>query len=122
MCNKEEETQEHLFFKCKYAPQVWQDITLWMRIQCPLPSLQAWCEYLVQLSLPRVHREIIYSIFTTTIYHLWRARNELKYQGIPKGWKTTDLATKEHTRQRVLYLATHTKSYRKYVDTVMNRG
>jgi len=27
MCKEEEETQEHLFSKCKYAKKIWEDIT-----------------------------------------------------------------------------------------------
>ncbi|KAJ8420030.1 hypothetical protein Cgig2_011569 [Carnegiea gigantea] len=121
LCNKEEETQEYLFFKCTYTQQVWQNTTSWMKIQCTSTSLQEWCEYLLQLIMPRVHKEIIYSMFTATIYHIWRTRHELKYQVIPKGWKTTAHSIKGHTRQRVLFLAQHTKSYRKYKDIVMNR-
>ena len=81
MCNEGEETQEHLFFECKYAKNIWGNITSWIGIQGTTTSLKEWCEHMLHSRLPRIHREIIYSMFAAAIYHIWRARNELKYKG-----------------------------------------
>ncbi|KAJ8420006.1 hypothetical protein Cgig2_010433 [Carnegiea gigantea] len=48
------------------------------RVPCPSPCLQGWYDQLLQLTLPRIHKEIICSMLTTAVYYMWRARNELK--------------------------------------------
>ncbi|KAJ8446318.1 hypothetical protein Cgig2_005849 [Carnegiea gigantea] len=37
--NKEEETQEHHFFQCTYTQQIWQNTSLWLKIQCTSSTL-----------------------------------------------------------------------------------
>ena len=120
--NEDEETQEHLFFKCKYAKNIWENKTAWLKVQCPATSSQEWCDYLLHIPLARAYKDIIYSMFTATVYYIWKARNDLKHKGTLVGWRTAAYSIKEQTRQRVLCLAYQTKKYRKYIDMVINRG
>jgi len=59
------------------------------------------------------------SLFIATIYHVWRAQNELKYQGKPTGWKSIAYIINDQTRQCVLYLVKQSQTYRKYIDLVL---
>ncbi|KAJ8426160.1 hypothetical protein Cgig2_032642 [Carnegiea gigantea] len=80
-----------------------------------------WCDLLKTQALPKPHKEILHTMFTTTIYYICKARNELKHQGRPTGWKTTALLIKEHIRQRTLYIAHHNRKYQKYIDLALQK-
>ncbi|KAJ8439192.1 LOW QUALITY PROTEIN: hypothetical protein Cgig2_003405 [Carnegiea gigantea] len=98
---------------------IWNNISTWLKVSCEARSLQEWTEYILAQNIPRNRKEIMFGLFTATIYHVWRAPNELKYQGKPTGWKSVAYINKEHTRQRILYLANQSQRYRKYMDLVL---
>ena len=121
LCNEGEETQDHLFFDCKYARAVWEKVTDWVGVKVEASTLQEWTDYILKYNRQKAYREVLYGIITATIYHLWRVRNEVKFQGRPTGWKATAFQIKEHVQQRVLYIAQKHHRFQKCIDIVLDQ-
>ena len=119
MYNEGKESLDHLFYTCAYVKNIWHNITAWLNVSCTTSNLYKWAENILTQDIRRKRKEITSVLFIETIYHKWKARNELKYQGKPTGWKFVAYIIKEHIRQRVLYLANHSQRYRKYIDLVL---
>jgi len=47
--------------------------------------MQEWAENILVQVRSKMCKELTSGIFTATIYHIWRATNELKHQGKPNG-------------------------------------
>ena len=76
---------------------------------------------MLSTALPKQCKDLLYTMFTATIYYICEARNDLKQHGMPKGWKTTTLHIKEYIRQRILYKPQHIRTYQNDIDQVLQK-
>ena len=48
LCNKGKETQDHLFFECNYARNVWAKVRAWVGMKVEAATLQERVEYIIE--------------------------------------------------------------------------
>jgi hypothetical protein len=75
----------HLFFQCSFSSRVWQNCMHRCNIAAPVfdwPSVIATgC---VQWKTKRLRGVLCRLALSSVVYHLWKARNEIRHQGRPK--------------------------------------
>lgn len=81
LCDKEDETLDHLFFECDVAHDIWRGIREWVGIQRQLSKWQEEKEFLLTQCTTNSgkHRFYRYSV-TMLVYHIWRERNQRRMQ------------------------------------------
>ncbi|XP_074302945.1 uncharacterized protein LOC141637285 [Silene latifolia] len=77
ICGNEEETPEHLFFKCKYSKEILTLIQTWTGIDLPDSRDYDWRR---NARFYRLKVEILHSIMNAVTYHVWRQRNGCRYE------------------------------------------
>ena len=122
ICQQEEETQDHLFFHCTKIREMWREIWHWLNVY-PKHNGNEWVQWLQNIKAPKYQKGIIYAAFTTTVYHIWEARNHWIFKA-----KTVDVrwivkSVKEEVTQRPSCRATNNSRYYSYIDGLlgMNR-
>jgi hypothetical protein len=79
------ESRNHLFFQCSFSSRVWQNCMHRCNIDVPVfdwPSVIATgC---VQWKTKRLRGVLCRLALSSVVYHLWKARNEIRHQGRPK--------------------------------------
>jgi len=76
LCCAEDEIDEHLFFTCSYAKEIWGQPSHWW---ASLPSAQdsnQLLRYMRKAKDTRVTHQVTSSIITAILYHIWSARNQ----------------------------------------------
>ncbi|XP_074315481.1 uncharacterized protein LOC141651680 [Silene latifolia] len=77
ICGNEEETLQHLFFKCQYSKAVMALICVWIGYSLPETRDQDWRG---NARLSRLKVGIINSILNAVTYHIWRQRNGSRHE------------------------------------------
>ena len=76
LCEKEEETQDHLFLACPWSQELWRLIAAWW----PFPPLGSTYEdfrrNIRRAPGNRRQRRVTHAIIIATVYNIWRARND----------------------------------------------
>ncbi len=82
LCGNGEESTPHLFFHCSVSRSIWDSVRLWLGMGAQLSSL-ARAERTIRKThrLPSVRLKAWRLAFISTVYHIWKARNELCFQG-----------------------------------------
>jgi len=118
MCHNEEEDDQHLFFNCHYAQEVWSGILDWW----DLPTFQAghhWMDSILTGGSTKSHKLISYAIFAAGLYYIWWARNLVIFQNKkPPSHQLLHLI-KEHVRNRILFLDFTSHRYQKHIDRLL---
>jgi len=117
ICQEEEETQEHLFYNCKWLKEVWEAIGQW--ISTPRQSGQEWLQLLLNCKGPQHQKRIWNAVFTATIYHIRDARNQLIFKDVAVDKLRMIKTIKEEVVQRILYRAKENKSNYRYIDGLL---
>ena len=86
LCNREEETHDHLFFQCTYAKAVWNTLSTHSTIQWPTVQ---WLQLLQWASSTlrgngNINSIIAKLILAVAIYYLWYERNNRTFKHIHK--------------------------------------
>ncbi|KAJ8426159.1 hypothetical protein Cgig2_032641 [Carnegiea gigantea] len=71
------EDETHVFFTCNYAREVWADLGNWWRQIPPAQNSPQLLKQMLHSKETRACKQITGVIMTATIYHIWRARNQL---------------------------------------------
>ncbi|XP_074288607.1 uncharacterized protein LOC141613762 [Silene latifolia] len=77
ICGSEEETLQHLFFKCQYSKAVLSLIREWTGFCLPETRDQDWRR---NARLSRLKVGIINNILNAVTYHIWRQRNGSRHE------------------------------------------
>ncbi|KAJ0932912.1 hypothetical protein HanPSC8_Chr04g0179101 [Helianthus annuus] len=82
-CGKEEETTEHLIFKCVLTRAIWWNIMVWLKISHneEVNSCEEQFQRIQACNGSKEWKKIIMAIFMITIWHIWKSRNELIFNG-----------------------------------------
>ncbi|XP_019257768.1 PREDICTED: uncharacterized protein LOC109235982 [Nicotiana attenuata] len=76
MCNVEEESVEHLFFKCTFAAAIWSKILHWMGVNRQTMKWSQEIEWACSNAKSRSANAEIYRIaIAGCVYHVWQERN-----------------------------------------------
>ncbi|KAJ6724821.1 hypothetical protein OIU85_022712 [Salix viminalis] len=82
LCNRADETHEHLFFQCPFSTKVWLSVKTRANILWPnlrWSDLLSWVLHRVKKK-DSINNYIGSLAFTSTAYHLWQERNRRIFQ------------------------------------------
>lgn len=100
LCNSENESRDHLFFKCDYTHALWSGIAQ----RCNLLALHSWNDTLTQLqglSANRSIRRLTLMAVKATIYWIWNERNSRLHRGIFRDKDSLFLIIDRQIRNRI---------------------
>jgi hypothetical protein len=79
-CLGNEEVVSHLFLSCEFAYGVWSNICRWLGIYIVMPNnLFTMFEYFVGVAWNKKMAKGFAIIWHTTIWSIWRSRNEVAF-------------------------------------------
>ncbi|XP_057493231.1 uncharacterized protein LOC130778743 [Actinidia eriantha] len=85
LCRSEDETVDHLFFRCRVGGQIWAQIKAWLGITRAMQTIKASVKWLIKeargTGLQAKTKKIS---LARTVYHLWEARNQRIFEGTIK--------------------------------------
>ncbi|XP_019246313.1 PREDICTED: uncharacterized protein LOC109225961 [Nicotiana attenuata] len=85
LCNNEEETVDHLFFKCRYASKIWAIMLQWQGIHRQ-PMVWAtelhWAEKHYKGRSTKA--ELYKLVLAGSIYYIWQERNNRIFKGVQR--------------------------------------
>ncbi|OIS99368.1 hypothetical protein A4A49_62633, partial [Nicotiana attenuata] len=82
LCNTEEETIDHLFFKCPYSSRVWTTMLQWQGIQRQTMTWANENEWAGKYYKGRSTTTELYKlILAGTLYYIWQERNDRIFKG-----------------------------------------
>ncbi|XP_074314913.1 uncharacterized protein LOC141651087 [Silene latifolia] len=76
LCGTEEESSQHLFFKCQYSEEIMLRIQKWVGIVMPKARGHDWKR---TTGMTRLKVGILNSILNVVTYHIWRQRNGCRH-------------------------------------------
>jgi hypothetical protein len=84
-CRHGLESRDHLFFRCSFSSRIWKNCMQRCNIENPdidwLNVMDTGCR---QWKTKRMWGVLCRLVLQSAVYHLWRARNEIKHNGCPK--------------------------------------
>ncbi|GFZ13830.1 hypothetical protein Acr_24g0000200 [Actinidia rufa] len=82
LCRLEDETVDHLFFRCRVGGQIWAQIKAWLGITRAMQTIKASVKWLIKEARGTGLQAKIKKIsLACTVYHLWEARNQRIFEG-----------------------------------------
>lgn len=81
LCGEPNETRDHLFFACPYSFMVWLDVVGSLLEVPPTPDWNDTLEHIITHSFDKDKYILVRLVLQSTIYHLWKERNERKHKG-----------------------------------------
>ncbi|XP_059440872.1 uncharacterized protein LOC132173392 [Corylus avellana] len=84
-CHSQLETRDHIFFECSFSSRVWK----YCMFRCKIDMPPVIWDDLVQLGCNKWGKNslkclICQLVLGSVVYNLWRTRNELRHDGVPK--------------------------------------
>ncbi|GJV15872.1 hypothetical protein Tco_1361195 [Tanacetum coccineum] len=80
----EVETSRHLFFSCCMVRQIVRKITRWWDVPyVEVESYEDWYNWLVNLRISSMHKQMFEGVFYVMWWHLWSFRNKLIFYSKP---------------------------------------
>lgn len=81
LCELEEESHQHLFFKCTFSASIWQKLLLWQGINRQTQGWEAEISWAVTHAAGKQAQAEIYRLtLGATIYQIWMERNYRIFQ------------------------------------------
>ncbi|KAJ0828836.1 putative reverse transcriptase zinc-binding domain-containing protein [Helianthus annuus] len=88
-CGRWEESVEHLISECITSKEVWRYIIEWLKLptDADVSSCKRIMEYPEELKGYSEWKKVIKAVFQTTIWQLWKSRNEKEFKGCTRDGK-----------------------------------
>lgn len=82
-CWGAEEIEEHILYECRFTRQLWRRHKQMIGYKrAVLGTLEQELQWLSQIkSLVKIQNDGVCLVFTTLLYWMWRAHNEIIFQG-----------------------------------------
>ncbi|XP_075097840.1 uncharacterized protein LOC142175160 [Nicotiana tabacum] len=95
---KEEESMEHIWFRCDYARTIWTLLLQWLNEKHQIGSWEEEIEWLKRRTANKTRGEILIFLFTAMVYHVWAERNKRRFQGeiVASNQRIKDIAMELH--------------------------
>ena len=120
-CQHHTETQDHLFFECPFAKEIWDRFWEEWRLTLDVRGRETLILSLRNLKMTRKMRCLVQAMSNAVIYHIWQARNMLLFkqetyqvQSILKDLKTQII-------QRVLQIHQYNHNYDTCIDFLLHK-
>ncbi|KAJ8420386.1 hypothetical protein Cgig2_004700 [Carnegiea gigantea] len=110
LCKTAIEDEQHLFFNCDYAKDVWREIKQWWNLT-PQEMHKA--------RGTKGEKQITSAIVLAAINHIWSARNHALFRSIHTPTRQTVTQIKEQVIHRILYLNTISRKIIHCIDSIL---
>ena len=112
-CSNYEESRDHLFLGCEYSKEVWGGV--FARCHPPSHTFTNWAELLSWIRDAPPKLILLRKLATqSTVYHLWKQRNNLIHNQT-----SVPAATVLHATDKVIRNIISTRRHRKHLDKLM---
>ncbi|KAJ8445596.1 LOW QUALITY PROTEIN: hypothetical protein Cgig2_018537 [Carnegiea gigantea] len=117
---KREENEDHLFYDCSYAQEVWGHLKqLWSSLPIAPDNIQL-LRYLKNYKGSSTLKQVTSAVITSIFYHIWSARNHRIFKNPQVTASQTAYLIKDQVRSRILFLNTCSKKYSRYIDRLLS--
>lgn len=76
ICSLENESDEHLFFSCRYSMKVMEKIKKWLHMGADGMTVSEMLSLIRSSRSSQLQKKIKFVVIATTIYQIWHVRNE----------------------------------------------
>ena len=121
-CHHSIETQDHLFFACHKARDIWKETLRDWGIQLHTDGFEQRMDTLKKQIVARQIRQLLKAIVSAVIYNIWQARNTLIFQGKTQETKNIVHCIREQITHRILQLHYHKQKYPKCIEFLSHRA
>ena len=84
LCNAEQESAGHLFFKCQHTRWIWHQVKTWLGIRRPLTTIPSTIKWMARETLgSAVKKRAKWIALAAMVSLTWRARNALIFDAKP---------------------------------------
>ncbi|KAJ0871758.1 putative reverse transcriptase zinc-binding domain-containing protein [Helianthus annuus] len=82
-CETEEETVDHVICGCNNSKTTWREILGWIKLStsAEFRGVKEALDHVDGLTGSKEWKKIINAVFQTTIWNIWKARNEKEFEG-----------------------------------------
>ncbi|MFS7918598.1 putative RNA-directed DNA polymerase [Helianthus anomalus] len=82
-CGLYNEDPDHIFVNCLWSKSIWWNLLVWMKISFPvdISSLKEFVSYLLSRPGGKIWKRLVYTIVLATVWRIWKARNEMTFNG-----------------------------------------
>lgn len=88
LCEKVEESHEHLFFQCNYSTSIWSKLLQWMGIQRNVQGWDAEKQWAIRHALGKKQMCATYRmLLACAVYYIWQERNWRTFRGTQRSNK-----------------------------------
>ena len=81
LCNLYKEDAKHLFFKCSFANQCWQDMKAWLEWSTRAEDLHQICRWIRRAKVGKFRKQVYSAVIAGLVYSIWEARNNSIWKG-----------------------------------------
>ena len=120
-CQHHTEIQDHLFFECPFAKELWGEFTAEWNLNLDIRGKEALILSLKRLKLTRKMRGLVHAMSNAVIYHIWQARNMLLFKKETYQVSSILRDIKTQIIQRVLHIHQYNHSYNICIDFLLHR-
>ncbi|XP_074301000.1 uncharacterized protein LOC141632344 [Silene latifolia] len=99
ICQKEEETTEHLFFGCEYSIRVLEYLSDWLQLNINSPNALSW---ILGYRCSRLQQRMLKVTLTACVYCIWYQRNNSRLECSLQKPETVALDIKKTIKSRCL--------------------
>lgn len=100
LCGIHPESSTRLFFECLFSKRCLQEIRTWSGLRFkPIAQMD-----FRKLKGNSIHRNILCAIFTSSVYYIWRARNDAVWHAFVRSPSYISTLVQNEVRHRVLSL------------------
>ncbi|XP_022013920.1 uncharacterized protein LOC110913395 [Helianthus annuus] len=82
-CGIYDEDPDHIFVNCLWSRSIWSNVLVWMRISFPI-DISNIGEFLSFIQIQpgdKKWKKVVHTVFLATIWRIWKARNEMVFEG-----------------------------------------
>ena len=105
LCSKDMDSHSHLFFKCQYSAQLWQEVAKKMGVDC---GNMEWNDIVTEL-VEKLNGNSVGSIIrrvclAASVYLIWQERNQRIFRDEKRSWEELYEVLLETIRLRLMSL------------------
>ena len=121
LCQHHTETQEHLFFDCPFAKEIWERVQEEWQLKLDVRGRETLILSLRTLKMNRKMRNLVQAMSNAVIYHIWQARNMLLFKQESYQVHSIMRDMKTQLIQRVLQIHQYNHNYNNCIEFLLHR-
>ena len=121
LCQHHTETQEHLFFDCPFAKEIWERVQEEWQLKLDVRGRETLILSLRTLKMNRKMRNLVQAMSNAVIYHIWQARNMFLFKQESYQVHSIMRDMKTQLIQRVLQIHQYNHNYNNCIEFLLHR-